>query len=547
MNLNRLRIFLALLLSACGYSSFAQVTFTETTGLLQTIPGFNYTDCVVDMNGDYMDDIVRVTSNGLYIDYQSTPGTFTSSSFPGSIATVPDWSIAAGDIDGNGYNDLCFGGGSRVSFMKANATGTAYTETQHPEFIFSQRTTFADIDNDGHLDAFVCHDVDQSHPYRNDGSGNLVLDTTLISTADRPGNYAAIWCDFDNDDDIDLYITKCRGGATPGDIDRTNLLYQNDGNGNYAEVGMTYNMDDNSQSWATVFEDFDNDGDFDAFTVNHDFTNRLLENDGTGYFTDTTANSGINMYDLGAWENFAADFDNDGFVDIFSELDSAMHWGNGDLTFRASDLSFSDGGVGDVNGDGFLDVVQRDRIFFNDGNNNHWIKVTLDGVQSNQNGIGSRVEIHGSWGIQIREIRSGQSFSPMTTLNAHFGIGTATSIDSLVIKWPSGIVDVVQNPAIDGTTHVIEGQIMSVSAGLEENALQLRPNPTQGQVTVEMAAGIVGTMQVAVTDIKGQLVYSKQFADVQARTLDLSTLPAGVYVVEVKAAEQVFSKKLVLQ
>ena len=77
-------------------------------------------------------------------------------------------------------------------------------------------------------------------------------------------------------------------------------------------------MADNEQSWATIWHDFNNDGDFDAFCVNHSGANRFYENDGFGFFTDIIASTGINPTDLGAWENHGADFDNDGFVGGFA-------------------------------------------------------------------------------------------------------------------------------------------------------------------------------------------------------------------------------------
>ncbi|MCB0705472.1 MAG: VCBS repeat-containing protein [Saprospiraceae bacterium] len=442
---------IALLLSG---SLTAQVTFSNQAAQLGNITGFSYEDCAVDMNGDNLDDIVRVTGNGIYIDYQLPGGTFTQTFYQMNLINQPSWSICAGDIDGNGYNDLLFGDGSAVSFVYANDDGTGYTEDARPENIFSQRSTMADIDNDGNLDAFVCHDVDQSHPYRNDGTGYLELDQTLIATIDMPGNYAAIWCDYDNDNDIDLYVTKCRGGASPGDPTRTNRLYQNNGNGMYFEVGEQANMADNSQSWATVFEDFDNDGDFDAFIVNHDFYNRFMRNDNDGTFTEIIDNTGINKFDLGAWENASADFDNDGHVDILSEMSTELYYGNGDLTFTAGNAPVTGGGIGDFNSDGFLDIISGNSMWINNGNDNNWVTISTVGILSNRNGIGARVEIHGSWGIQIREIRSGQSFSPMSTLNAHFGLGQATAIDEIVVKWPSGMVTVLQNPDIN-TQHII--------------------------------------------------------------------------------------------
>ncbi len=460
-------------------SAQVPVTMTPNNSILNPITGFNYANCVVDMNNDQLDDVVRATENGLYIDYQKIGGGFQQSFFPNSFQSLPSWSICAGDIDNNGYNDLLFGDGDAVSFVMANSTGTAYTEKAMPEFIFSQRSTLADIDNDGDLDAFVCHDVDQSHPYRNDGAGTMVLDQTLIPTADRPGNYAAIWTDYDNDGDDDLYITKCVGGSAPGDINRTNLLYKNNGDGTFTESGVEAGINDNAQSWTTVFEDFDNDGDFDAFIVNHDFANRFFLNNGNGTFTDIIATTGILPNDLGAWENAAGDFNNDGWVDIISEMSKQLYLNKGNLTFTGQNLPVDGGGIGDLNNDGYLDVLDNNTIYFNTTTGSNWLKVNTSGTVSNRNGIGSRIEVYGAWGRQIREVRSSGGFSPMSSLNTHFGLGNATEIDSVVVEWPSGIRTVVVNPAINAILNMPEASCLLPQTEITANGdLQLCPNET---------------------------------------------------------------------
>ncbi len=174
-----------------GASLIAQVSFSNQNNLIQNYPGTQ--SISVDMNGDYLDDFVRVSESGIGIDYQQANGTFNSVFYNMTISEPPTWSVAAGDIDGNGYTDLVLGNGNRVSFLFANDTGTGYSEQTHPEYIFSQRSNLVDIDNDGDLDAFVCHDVDESHPYRNDGNQNMVLDQQLIETLDLAGNYASLW------------------------------------------------------------------------------------------------------------------------------------------------------------------------------------------------------------------------------------------------------------------------------------------------------------------------------------------------------------------
>lgn len=522
----------------CGASLMAQVTFTNQGGLLGTYP--DYSEVAVDMNGDYLDDYVRVSGSGVGIDYQLPDHTFNSVWIPITVNNVPDWSIAAGDLDKNGYNDFVLGNGSRVSFLLANGDGTAFTLQEHPEFIFSQRSTMADIDNDGDLDSFVNHDIDLSHPYRNDGAGNMTLDQTLIETIDAPGNYAAIWVDYDNDGDIDMYLTKCRGGAPPGDPYRDNAMYTNNGAGVFTENALDIGMRDNAQSWATVFEDFDNDGDFDAFIVNHDFQNRFMLNDGTGNYSDIIGTTGINPNDLGAWENQSGDFDNNGFIDIFSELSDELYLNNGDLTFTGQNLNFDEGAIGDFDNDGFLDVVNDGNLYINDGNLNNWVKFGLQGVQSNINGIGARVVIAGDWGNQMREVRSGQGFSHMNSLVAHFGIGTSTSIDQVTVQWPSGIVDVILNPDINSQHIIIEGSTLSISDEQIEG-LHIFPNPTVDVLNFSLK-GIENT-PVNIIDVNGKVVLNTTISS--ENSVDVSSLNNGVYFVQFEVEKKSVNYKFI--
>ena len=125
--------------------------------------------------------------------------------------------------------------------------------------------------------------------------------------------------------------------------------------------------------------------------------------------------------------------------------------------------------IGDLNHDGFLDIYSsyanafnspsniQDRLWMNDGNSNNFFSVILEGTMSNINGIGARVELHGRWGQQIREVRSGEGYGIMNSFTQHFGIGTSNSISKLVVKWPSGVIDEIINPAINNCLAIIEG------------------------------------------------------------------------------------------
>lgn len=501
--------------------SFTQQSITSTSTIC----------CVSDMNGDYLDDIVTIQNNQMTILTQLTTGGFSSTIYPlPGLTTLPSWSITAGDFDKNGFNDIVLGGQSRLTLIKANNTGTAYTEFPYPQNIFTQRANFIDIDNDGNLDLFACHDVAQSHAYRNDGAGNLIFDIPFFPTLAVGGNYASIWSDYDNDGDMDMYMAKCRGGAPAGDAQRINLLYQNNRISatpslTYSEKGSSAGINDGAQSWSTAIEDFDNDGDMDFLLSNISDTNKLYKNNGDGTFTDIYAATGIDPQ-VGSWELQAADFDNDGFVDFFWQNGKEIYLNNKDLTFTGYDLSFSEGGIGDLNNDGFLDVQFGANIYYNNPNANNWIKINLQGVQSNRNGIGARVELYGAWGKQIREIRSGHGFSHQSTMNAHFGIGTETAISQAIIKWPSGTIDVINNPNANQALTVIEGSSPLSTTGFNTTEIEIYPNPSSDYITITNSEKLA-IKTISIYSISGKLI--KKIDEISSE-IKISELQEGLYL-----------------
>ena len=526
----------------------------------------SYDIALVDLNGDFLDDIVSVSSSNLNIHYQLASGGFSMSNVATPNADfLPSWSLAAGDFDRNGYNDLVYGGGSGVTFMKANNTGTAYTEISGSDYVFSQRSNFVDINNDGNLDAFVCHDVQANVYYINDGSGNLIFyqgpsseAPNGIGTIPGGGNYATVWIDYDNDRDMDMFIAKCRGGSSTISTDE---LWRNDGNGvfvnvadtgwyntNYPGVGHnnSSNLGDNIQTWSSAWADFDNDGDMDVYvgassTENGD--SKLMRNNGDGTFTNVTAGSGVLDASLGI-ENAPADFDNDGYVDILS---------NGNILFNNGDFTFTNyadsgieqnippsGAIGDANNDGFLDVFSNGQIHLNNSNSNNWIKINTVGTISNINGIGARVEIQTTNGTQIRDVRSGEGFEFMSSLNTHFGIGALTSINSITIYWPSGTVDFIANPAIN-TMHVItEGSALKV---IDETLVDVSiyPNPVEDILTIKTSADVISKI-ATVFDINGRRVLSMKL---KSNTIDVSSLTGGVYFLRLESEGKIMKRKFI--
>ncbi len=512
------------------------VSFTNQN--LSTINS-QYNLTVVDMNGDYLDDIVGVSEDKIRVHVQNSSGGFTLTEYPTTTAVnMPTWSLAAGDFNKDGFNDLMYGGGNGITFMKSNANGDGYIQDTFPQYVFCQRTNFLDLNNDGNLDAFSCHDVDPNVYFINDGSGNFTFyqsgitpNSLLIGTHSEGGNYGSIWVDYDNDGDQDLFIAKCRGGGSSA---KYNELHRNNGNGTFTDVSVAANMYDPVQTWSSCWEDYDNDGDMDAIigaSSTTDGNHKYMRNNGDGTFTDITSGSGWDLNTSLNIEHIAHDFNNDGFVDVIGGGNKIMY-NLGDGTFSPAGINFGVAAVGDLNNDGFIDFQTGTTLRINNGNTNKWLKLNLQGIQSNSNGIGARVEIYGSWGKQIRDVRSGEGFKYMSSLNVHFGIGQATAIDQVVIKWPSGIVDTFVNPSPNQTLFVAEGVTLSVNQN-EISSFVMYPNPAKDFITLK-SANANSIVSADIFDLNGRKVLSPVIKD---ETISVQSLAIGTYLLVAKDNE----------
>ncbi|MCK7589431.1 FG-GAP-like repeat-containing protein [Subsaxibacter sp. CAU 1640] len=498
----------------------------------------SYDLTVVDMNGDFLDDIVSASSNNVNVYYQQDGGGFTHVSLPTPSANyLPTWSMAAADFDRNGYTDLLYGSGSGVTFMKANATGTGFTQVSSSEYVFSQRSNFADINNDGHLDAFVCHDVQPNVYYINDGNGNFTFNQGGLGDYPSGGNYGSIWIDYDNDRDLDMFIAKC-GGETAR---RTNVMLTNNGNGTFTENAAALGLADPMQTWSSTWGDYDNDGDMDVFIGGSSDPHKLMRNNGDNTFTNVTSTSGISVVTTLGHESVSYDFDNDGNLDV--ACNGVILYGNGDLTFTEVDsdeLNYKNGSFGDLNNDGFVDAYYNGVIYMNGTTPNNWVKINTVGVQSNVNGIGARVELYTSAGVQIRDVRSGEGFEFMSSLNTHFGIGTQTAINNIIIYWPSGIVDNVIDPDINTTHTIVEGATLNVSDPSLEGVI-IHPNPVKNILQISTPASLSGKI-ATIFDVNGKRVLNLKLEN---DSIDVSSLQSGIYFLRLESNGTSVQKKFI--
>ena len=475
-----------LALATMGSAVQAQ-TFTNSNSLLPDT--YNSGGCVgfADLDGDGYDDLIVLDqSNTLHTLYQTPEGTFVDYNL-GQVSNASQWGMCVADFDNDGHKDV-FSGGSYdgVFVQKITAPGVHTSMDLANGSMFMQACNWVDIDNDGVLDVFGCHDDALSRMWKGSEDGSLVpapefIDLTDYDLQDYPGNdhsgnYGTVWTDFDSDGDIDLFIAKCRQFVNdPNDPRRINQLWVNDGNGGWTEEALERGLVLYEQSWTTDFADIDNDGDFDCLATNHSSTIKLLENDGTGYFTDITAGSGLEVSGFFLQAKLD-DFDNDGFVDlIYTGGADGFFRNNGDHTFTEVTNVFPNNDTmhsfasGDVNRDGQLDVYASygngyvspdngnpDVLWVNDGNDNNWVAFDLEGFQSNVDAVGAKVELTGDFGTMVREVRGGESYGITCTFMCRFGLGTHESVTQAVVKWPSGMETVIDNPAINQYHNVLE-------------------------------------------------------------------------------------------
>ena len=333
--------------------------------------------------------------------------------------------------------------------------------------------------------------------YHNRGNGTFE-DVTIKAHIDRTdGHYGLgiVTLDFDDDGWPDIYVA-C--DSTPS------ILYHNNRDGTFTDVavsaGAAFNEDGREQAgMGTSVADYDGDGRPDIFKTNFsDDTSTLYRNNGDGTFDDATFRAGLGLHTqyLG-WGAMFFDFDNDGWPDlilvnghVYPEVDKyhlgssyqeprILYHNNGNGTF--ADISAVAGAgittaassrgmaVGDLWNDGKLSIVisnmnARPSLLVNQIRSaNHWIGIKALGTKSNRDGIGARVTVKVGKRTLVDEARSSGSYISSSDMRVHFGLGAANKIDSVEIRWPSGLTERFENLVVDTIHTVREGSGVAVS------------------------------------------------------------------------------------
>ena len=386
-----------------------------------------------------------------------------------------------GDFDNDGNLDLFVANYDEDNFLYRNdGSGNFVKITSGPVVSDggkSYGSNWGDFDNDGNLDLFVTNSDEDNFLYRNDGSGNFAKITSGLVVSDGGESYGSSWGDFDNDGNLDLFVANGFG--------EDNFLYRNDGSGNFVKITSGPVANDGGSSFGSSWGDFDNDGNLDLFVANYDEDNFLYRNDGSGNFAKIT--SGLVVSDGGeSYGSSWGDFDNDGNLDLFVangfEEDNFLYRndGSGNFVKITSGPVANDGGSSfgsswcDFDNDGDLDLFvtnsgENNLLYQNNGNSNTWVNIKLIGMLSNTSAIGVKVKvkamINGQPIWQIRELSGQTGYLSQNSLNAEFGLNDAAVIDSIRIEWPSGIVQ--------DTTEVAINQHLTITEKVPSDFIQV--------------------------------------------------------------------------
>ncbi len=386
---------------------------------------------------------------------------------------------------------------------------------------WSSSAAFADANGDGWLDLYVANYVEFDHEnppaaspdcqyrgvqvhcgpgglpaardtfYLSNGDGTF-REATKAAGMDAPASYGmgAAWCDYDSDGDSDLYVAN---------DSMANFLFRNRGDGTFEERGLVaaaaFNEDGQAQAGMGIaFGDYDRDGRFDVYVTNFSADyNTLYRNLGGDRFRDVSRPTGLSLPSLRflGWSTHFFDYDNDGWEDlfvanghVFPQVDTRptgtrfrqrsllfRNLGTGRFREMASDealglsQAYSSRGaaIADFDNDGDLDVAVSNMdgglsLYRNEGRKGHWLRLRLEGTESNRDAVGTRVTLNAGGSTQIREVRAGSGYQSSDDPRVHFGLGAASEVRRIEVRWSRGRRQVLENLGVDREYVVREGE-----------------------------------------------------------------------------------------
>ncbi|MDA7502011.1 FG-GAP-like repeat-containing protein [Chitinophagales bacterium] len=428
-----------------------------------------------DYDNDGYDDLfipVNELNEPSILYHNEGDGTFSKVT-TGAIATDLGASISAtwGDYDNDGFIDLFVANNesssNRLYHNEGNGTFTSITNSPLialPKY--SHCAAWADYNKDGNLDIVVSdfHPTNFNYLFYGDGNGGFEVDLSSVISLTARSSVGLAWGDYDNDGDQDLFI------ANTGN--QNNQLFKNN-NGEFEEITTGDLVNDGGHSVGGVWGDYDNDEDIDLFVSNTraEEANFFYENNGDGSFTKINSGALVENRSHSNGSSWA-DYDNDGDLDLIVANDqnskNFLFSNNGDKTFTKLDNAITEEfnnsygtAWSDYDNDGDYDLLVSNigdnvnDLFVNaKGACTNHISVKLNGCNSNSFGIGASIKVKATiagesvWQTKFVSSQT-SSMGGQSSSKLLFGLSDAASIDSLIVEWPSGVVTTMIEPNIN--------------------------------------------------------------------------------------------------
>ncbi len=519
------------------------------------VNGGNYGVSFADIDNDGDDDLfISRTNNSSNLLFENREGIFvdiTSSAkiFSNGNSRASLWA----DFNNDGYIDVYIANRGTSNKMYYNNGDKTFTDVTFETNTYNASTPVSlaagDLNNDGWLDIYIANLLEENVLFLNNGDGSFQDFTQSSGALDTKISMGAMLFDYDNDGDLDIYLSH--------DGNQPNILYQNDGQAVFTDVSEASGANYAGNGMGVDFADFNHDGWLDIYITNL-YENTLLLNNGDGTFDNVSENAGVEDFGMG-WGTNCFDYNNDGWADIyvvnetsFSPFPNVLYRNNGNMTFTevskgtvmASNLSGYGSAFSDIDLDGDLELVVANlgsngtnQLFLNENHQFNWIALRLSGSESNKSAIGTRCEIYYDGSFQIDEVAAGTGYSSQNTLNLHFGLNSYEKTDSIILKWPSGKVEIYKNIEANRYYNIVEGVgivdnknvITSLKAELKQTTPIVYPNPFYNEITIDWNQSLQNT-QIEITSLNGQIVYQELIENSNQQIINsLEELSPGIY------------------
>lgn len=563
-----------LLLTLCFSTSitFGQIQFSEVTNQtgLKFI-GKNYGAAIADFNRDGYDDIFAFSQQAPCRLYRNNGnGTFTDVAAAVGVAFNGTPNVAGWvDINNDGLLDLFIGNREGFNVLYLGVEDGTFIEHTFLSGLLNgsnvKAVLFADVNLDGNIDIYLARLNMENILYLNMGNSQFLNFTNNSGATDHQISMGAVFFDYDNDGDPDLYLTH--------DANQPNILYQNDGTGHFTNVAAAAGADVAGYGMGVDVGDINNDGWLDIYITNL-YDNFLLVNNGDGTFSEIATAAGVNDGGMG-WGCTFLDVDNDGWQDIYAANDSyfsprpnLLYHNKQDLTFEIisenSPLESMQPGYGtatlDFNNDGKMDIYLANyvgeignQLFRNDSKTeNNWVKIKAEGTVSNRSAIGARVTIKSAGQLWTDEIVGTSGYATQNSLTLHFGLGQINNIDQLTIRWPNGLEEVYENLPVNTVYTLVEGAGYTTPTVDFKNGQKLIsafPNPFHDRLMIKTEIGFTGNTRVTLQTIHGhnmeEFTVVNLLPGVTEFELNSGNIPAGFYFLKIECKGEVEIIKLV--